>query len=236
MFLIWIAMAICGAATAAATDGLPVRLADIKVITLTAGHYTIGRRTASVPQLNCVGHPPDLNTVTDLPTTVQCVNRGSDGIEVQWECKASLASDLRFGPLSVNCEGYGYPEDPFVVAGSCMLEYTLERSIKSPQVKTAASRGWPIMGYVITAILVCIFGWLTAQAWTDITAKRPSLPARKRCTECHQQVFPAYYPQYYGGGLRSGYNETGQTCKSRQYTPDSQRDHTSSEFNGITRR
>ncbi len=28
--------------------------------------------------------------------------------------------------MSVACEGYDYPEDPYILAGSCGLEYTLE--------------------------------------------------------------------------------------------------------------
>jgi hypothetical protein len=34
--------------------------------------------------------------------------------------------DYRLGSVSVACEGYDYPEDPYILAGSCGLEYTLE--------------------------------------------------------------------------------------------------------------
>jgi len=30
------------------------------------------------------------------------------------------------GSVNVLCEGYDYPEDPYILAGSCGLEYTLE--------------------------------------------------------------------------------------------------------------
>ena len=32
----------------------------------------------------------------------------------------------RFGEIEVVCEGYDYPEDPYITKGSCGLEYTLE--------------------------------------------------------------------------------------------------------------
>jgi hypothetical protein len=46
----------------------------------------------------------------------------------QWECKADLNNDIRFGETTVVCEGYDYPDDPFVLVGSCGVEYTLERA------------------------------------------------------------------------------------------------------------
>ena len=45
---------------------------------------------------------------------------------MQWECKADLDDSVRFGATEVFCEGYSYPEDPYVLAGSCGLEYVLE--------------------------------------------------------------------------------------------------------------
>lgn len=41
------------------------------------------------------------------------------GVYVQWECKAELDSKYQFGRLQVSCEGYEYPDDPYVLRGSC---------------------------------------------------------------------------------------------------------------------
>ena len=38
---------------------------------------------------------------------------------LQWECKADMDSQYRFGEIAVNCEGYDYPDDPYVLKGSC---------------------------------------------------------------------------------------------------------------------
>jgi len=37
----------------------------------------------------------------------------------QWECKCDMDNAFRFGEISVTCEGYDYPEDPYVLKGSC---------------------------------------------------------------------------------------------------------------------
>jgi len=100
-----------------------VRLQDVQVLTLHQGKMTTGRRSSPVPQLNCVG-----GSAKGMfnPQVVQCSNRGWDGLDVQWECKADMDMDYRFGSINVICEGYDYPEDPYILAGSCGLEYTLE--------------------------------------------------------------------------------------------------------------
>jgi len=100
-----------------------VRLQDVQVLTLHQGKMTTGRRSSPVPQLNCVG-----GSAKGIfnPQVVQCYNRGWDGMDVQWECKTDLDMDYRLGSVNVICEGYDYPEDPYILAGSCGLEYTLE--------------------------------------------------------------------------------------------------------------
>jgi hypothetical protein len=61
---------------------------------------------------------------------------GSDGFgNVQWECKADLDSTVRFGQTTVSCEGYNSPEDPYVLRGSCGLEYTLDLTEQGRQSK-----------------------------------------------------------------------------------------------------
>lgn len=44
---------------------------------------------------------------------------GSDGYDAQWECKTDMSNKYRFGRIDVNCEGYDYPNDPYVLRGSC---------------------------------------------------------------------------------------------------------------------
>ena len=67
---------------------------------------------------------PKCYNFNNLP--FQCYNRGFDGQDVQWECKADMDNLYRFGSVEVVCEGYDYPDDPYILKGSCGLEYTLE--------------------------------------------------------------------------------------------------------------
>ncbi|XP_053797674.1 store-operated calcium entry-associated regulatory factor [Vidua chalybeata] len=100
-----------------------VLLRDVQALTLHRGQYTTSRRTASVPQLQCTGGSAGCSHV---PEVVQCYNKGWDGYDVQWQCKADLENAYRFGQLEVSCEGYDYPDDPYILRGSCSLLFKLE--------------------------------------------------------------------------------------------------------------
>ena len=76
------------------------------------------------------------------PSVVQCYNRGWDGREVQWECKADLEGEVRFDKVEVVCEGYDYPEDDFILAGSCGLEYSLELTKEGRSGEKYNGGGW----------------------------------------------------------------------------------------------
>ncbi|GFN98526.1 store-operated calcium entry-associated regulatory factor [Plakobranchus ocellatus] len=98
-------------------------LSDVKALTLRQGQMTNSRRSSPVPQLNCVGGAAKHKFT---PQVVQCINMGSDGYDIQWECKTDMDNAYRFGKVEVTCEGYDYPSDPYVLKGSCGLEYTIE--------------------------------------------------------------------------------------------------------------
>ena len=77
----------------------------------------LGRRSSPVPQLKCVGGSAQGHF---NPQAVQCYNRGFDGQDVQWECKADMDNLYRFGSVEVICEGYDYPDDPYILKGTKM--------------------------------------------------------------------------------------------------------------------
>ncbi|KAG7235873.1 hypothetical protein INR49_002070, partial [Caranx melampygus] len=105
-------------------DDGSVLLRDIQVLTLYKGRYTTARRSSPVPQLQCVGGSAGCHAF--IPDVVQCQNKGWDGVDVQWECKTDMDNAYRFGRLEVSCEGYNHPADPYILRGSCGLEYSLE--------------------------------------------------------------------------------------------------------------
>ena len=102
-----------------------IQLKDVKVLTLHQGQMTKGRRVNPVPQLNCIGGDAKFHSKLH-PRVVQCTNQGWDGQDYQWECKADMSDNVRFGVIQVSCEGYDNPDDEYVLAGSCGLNYNLE--------------------------------------------------------------------------------------------------------------
>ncbi|XP_072373150.1 store-operated calcium entry-associated regulatory factor isoform X2 [Scyliorhinus torazame] len=107
-----------------AHDSERVLLREVQALTLYSGRYTTGRRSSPVPQLQCVGGTAGCKAF--FPKVVQCYNKGWDGYDVQWECKTDMDTTYRFGAITVSCEGYNYPEDPYILRGSCGLEYVIE--------------------------------------------------------------------------------------------------------------
>ena len=90
---------------------------------------TIGRRSSPVPQLSCVGGTAGCHAFQ--PRVVQCQNMGSDGSDIQWECKTDMDNKYRFGRIQVSCEGYEYPDDPYVLKGSCGVRNRLGRGAQA---------------------------------------------------------------------------------------------------------
>ncbi|KAM9622427.1 store-operated calcium entry-associated regulatory factor [Trichechus inunguis] len=105
-------------------DADRILLRDIKALTLHYDRYTTSRRLDPIPQLKCVGGTAGCDSYT--PKVIQCQNKGWDGYDVQWECKTDLDIAYRFGKTVVSCEGYESSEDPYVLRGSCGLEYDLD--------------------------------------------------------------------------------------------------------------
>lgn len=48
--------------------------------------------------------------------------------EIQWKCEADLDQRVKFGRMTVSCEGYNGVDDEWVVDGSCSLQYELDRT------------------------------------------------------------------------------------------------------------
>uniref|UniRef100_A0A8C3TN89 Store-operated calcium entry-associated regulatory factor n=1 Tax=Catharus ustulatus TaxID=91951 RepID=A0A8C3TN89_CATUS len=134
-----------------------VLLADVQALTLYRGQYTTSRRTAAVPQLQCTGGSAGCSRV---PEVVQCYSKGWDGYDVQWQCRADLENAFRFGQMEVSCEGYDYPDDPYVLRGSCSLLFSLElteegeRKVKNSGNDSDSGSG----AIVVIVLLVLAFG------------------------------------------------------------------------------
>jgi hypothetical protein len=122
--LLLVLVIVCCWSSADAWSQKGVRLTDIQVLTLHSDRKTKGSKP--IDQLRCVGGSAASSRF--YPDVVQCVNVGTDGVDVQWKCEADMPKQIKFGRLEVSCEGLTHPNDPYVVKGSCGLEYTLESS------------------------------------------------------------------------------------------------------------
>ncbi|KAL1959351.1 hypothetical protein VTO42DRAFT_2154 [Malbranchea cinnamomea] len=102
-----------------------VLLSDVQALTFHAGRQTTHRRVPPIPQLNCVG-PPEVCALYNVDV-MRCVNAGSDYDEndVQWTCTAEVPPEFKLGSTDVVCEGYRSADDPWVLKGSCGVEYRL---------------------------------------------------------------------------------------------------------------
>ncbi|KAJ7126930.1 DUF1183-domain-containing protein [Mycena epipterygia] len=98
-----------------------IELARIPALTFYKDSLTEARRTQPIPQLVCIGKPCKLYT----PEVVRCESLGGSGTEIDWKCEADLPESLRFGKVEVSCEGWSRAGDPYVLKGSCALEYRL---------------------------------------------------------------------------------------------------------------
>lgn len=101
-----------------------VKLSKIQSLTLREDQQTSHRRVSAIPQLKCIGG--SARGLYDVDV-MRCKNSGADYDEeaIQWTCTASLPEEFKLGSTDVICEGYDYPEDPFILKGSCGVEYRL---------------------------------------------------------------------------------------------------------------
>lgn len=102
-----------------------VLLHQVDKIVLREGHMTNSRRVSAIPQLRCVGGPAGCSA-TPRPNLVVCSNAGRDKHDARWECEADFDNRYKFGRLQVSCEGFDYPDDPYVLKDSCGLEYEID--------------------------------------------------------------------------------------------------------------
>lgn len=130
MRLFWLFLTLATTLTTALRSGTAktpanaILLSKVKTLTVRAGKQTTARRVSSIPQLKCIGGNARPLYEVDV---MQCKNTGSDygDEDVQWSCKASLPPEFKLGSTDVICEGYDSPDDPYVLKGSCGVEYRL---------------------------------------------------------------------------------------------------------------
>lgn len=102
-----------------------ILLSKVESLTFRSGRMTTNRRVPAVPQMSCIG-PPSVCDLYTIPA-MRCTNEGSDYEKenIQWACRADLPEEFKLGSTDVACEGYESADDPYVLKGSCGVEYRM---------------------------------------------------------------------------------------------------------------
>lgn len=102
-----------------------ILLSKVSSLTLRSNRQTTHRRVPSVPQLTCTS-PPQICALYTIDT-MRCTNEGADyeKEDIQWACRADLPEEFKLGGTEVICEGYESADDPYVLKGSCGVEYRI---------------------------------------------------------------------------------------------------------------
>ncbi|KAL4066893.1 DUF1183-domain-containing protein [Scleroderma citrinum] len=195
-----------------------IALDSIPALTFYKNALTNARRTSPIAQLVCVGKPCSLYQ----PEVVRCTNIGGSGVGVDWKCEADLPSSLRFGKVEVSCEGWSGPGDPYVMKGSCALEYHLIqlpnslRDDPSPTFNFAVPRFFRDMD---AFGMIFMFVWLVVLALLAFSFIDSCRRRRLRPTGNTHRVNPPSYPRGGAGGGRGGGGDGG--GGSFPFTPSS---------------
>jgi len=164
-----------------------VLLHEIKELDFVKGAYTVSRRLPAIPQLDCVGG--SAQGVYE-PGLVRCVNTGITA--PHWRCEATLDKDVQLGSVTVTCEGYTGLNDPYILRGSCGLQYNLEYTNWTPYLWGKFVRALSIL--ILTPlkwlgfIALGLFGGLVALA----AIRRPARRNRRAATHETTKVTTEY--------------------------------------------
>ncbi|KAI9799687.1 MAG: hypothetical protein M1825_004422 [Sarcosagium campestre] len=157
-----------------------VLLSNVKTLTLRKDLKTSHRRVSAIPQLRCVGG--DARGLYDVDV-MRCKNQGADYDDqnIQWTCTASLPSEFKLGATDVICEGYSHPDDPYILKGSCGVEYKLmltdagEEKYRSEyrdfwrQHKPRGQIDWSVL--LFWAVFVAVVVWIIYSAYIRSTGQ-----------------------------------------------------------------
>lgn len=166
-------------ANAAGRPKNAILLSDVQSLTLRGdGAQTSHRRVPALPQLKCVSSKA-ICKLFDIDV-MRCTNQGSSygDEEIEWSCTASLPEELKLGGTEVICEGYSSPDDPYVLKGSCGVEYRLALTKKGmakyPDIDKdgggpghgEGGTGWS--GWIFAVIFIAVLVWIISGACNAI--------------------------------------------------------------------
>ncbi|TEA22132.1 Store-operated calcium entry-associated regulatory factor [Colletotrichum sidae] len=178
-------LALLFSTTASATTKKPrdaIRLSEVQSLTLRGGGaQTTHRRVPAAPQLRCISSK-SICALHEIDV-MRCTNNGAgySSEDIQWSCAAFLPEELKLGSTDVGCEGYSSAGDPYVLRGSCGVEYRLALTEKGERRYPNLGGGkhghgdgegsdWG--GYLFAILFFAVLGWIVYSACVAGQANR----------------------------------------------------------------
>ena len=141
-----------------------VDLKKVGTLTFRQGHYTVGGRTSSVPQLTCV------ENCANLPQQVNCYNIGNAyDKDPTWKCY-SHGKNVVFLKVQVICESCRHKYDSDVLDGSCSLEYGIY------SISDINHQGNKVVSLIFAVLFIFLIMMILSQ-------KENSVPISKVCAK-----------------------------------------------------
>ena len=129
-----------------------ILIRDVEILVFKANQMTTGRRTSPIKQMICKSGP--CNAIK--PENLSCKNVGWNGKDPVWDCSLETSKETKLRSISVECEGYDYPDDPYILKGSCAAIYNLGYK-ENMVVDDGKLEELPIRSFVGEIILISIF-------------------------------------------------------------------------------
>ena len=125
-----------------------VLLSEVETLSFSKGEMTTGRRSLPIKQMNCLN-----GDCSNGPHSVACKNIGTDGKDPTWECVGSASTKISY--VKVQCEGYDYPDDPYILVGSCGLDYRVSSTNRSEPSFKKQNEDEPVLpGFLLSLIII----------------------------------------------------------------------------------
>ena len=154
-----------------------VLLKNVETLTFSNDLVTTGRRSSPVPQLSYAGLPSE-SQLRHRPSTVACKNIGIADKDPSWQCEAEL-SGSKLSHVEVSCEGYDYPDDPYILVGSCGLIYKLQykdsshQPINYTEYSDSDKPEGSLLGLIAVVVMICAMMSLCTPEDTHSRYERP---------------------------------------------------------------
>ena len=138
--------------------------------------------------------------------------------DIQWECKANIDSNYKFGSLDVICEGYDFADDDYVLVGSCGLEYRIEPTTKQKGFPSNPNTYSPLKNQISNGFsfgfIICLFAIIFIIYYTCLRPNGVSTDRDNRRTRAPPP--PGFRPDFFDNseGCSSSSGFSGYTDNS----------------------